>query len=92
MCRVNPRRRNFTATRAPSSSTVQVRLILVDLAKRRSLVGVQVRVGMRVGDASSAGVIVACRREFEKALSDKRDQLLHRARGARDTPTTARQK
>jgi hypothetical protein len=69
-----------------------MRLILVDLAKRRSLVGVQVSVGMRVGDTSFAGVIIVCRRELEVALSGERDHLLHRARGARDTPTTPRQK
>jgi hypothetical protein len=57
-CCVNSRRRKLTATRATSSSPGQVRLTLEDLAERRSLVGVQVRVGVGVGDASSAGVIV----------------------------------
>lgn len=57
-CCVNSRRHNRTALRATSSSPGQVRLTLEDLAERRSLVGVQVRVGVRVGDASSAGVIV----------------------------------
>lgn len=67
-----------------------MRLTLVDLAERRSLVGVEVRVGVRVGDASPAGVIVVCRRELEVALSGGRDQLLRRARGARDTPAAPR--
>src|SRR5665213_2259864 len=90
-CCVNSRRRNLTATWATSSSPGQVRLTLEYLAKRRSLVGVQVRVGMGVGDASSAGVIVVRRRELEIALSGGRDQLLHRARWARDTPAAPRQ-
>jgi hypothetical protein len=62
-------RRNLTATGSRSLSTRQMRFTLVDVAERRSLVRVQVRVGVRVGDAPSAGIIVVCRRELSVALS-----------------------
>src|SRR5665213_1478313 len=84
-CCVNSRRRNLTATWATSSSPGQVRLTLEYLATRRSLVGVQVRFGMGVGDASSAGVILVRRRELGIALSLGCYELLHRARWARGT-------
>lgn len=46
------------------SSSGQMRLTPVDLAQCRPLVGVQVCVGVRVGDATSAGIIVVAWREF----------------------------
>jgi hypothetical protein len=66
-----------------------VLLTLEDLAKRRSLVGVQVGVGRRIVDAPPAGVIVTRRRECEVTLSSGGDQLLRRAGRACDTSTTA---
>jgi len=55
------------------SSSGQMRLTPVDLAQCRPLVGVQVCVGVRVGDATSAGVIVVAWRESEVALPCGRD-------------------
>jgi hypothetical protein len=81
-------RQNLTAARSRSLSPGQMCLTLVDLTERRSLIRVQIRIGVRVGYPGSAGIVVLRRWKSVVALSSDRHHLLRRARGARNSSTT----